>query len=210
MNPQLPHFLSERLTRPLTGPGVGSRFEIQPRLGRPYEPAPADARSAAVLLLLYPYEDAWHVPLTLRPAHLPDHAGQVCLPGGAMERGETGRAAAIREFHEELGAGDVRLEVLGCLSPLYVQASHFRVEPWVAATARRPAFQPNAQEVERLLEVPLPFLLDPANLQGHQRRYQGQLYQAPHFDWQDCRIWGATCMMLGELITLLDEMQIEI
>jgi len=76
----------------------------------------------------------------------------------------------------------------------------------VAAVSSRPTFCPNPQEVERLLEVPLPFLVDPANLRSHTRHDRGLTYRAPHFDWQGCHIWGATCMILGELITLLDEL----
>ena len=83
MNSDLPELLAARLSQPLPGPMVGSRFEPRPRLGRHYGCSPPDARPAAVLLLLYPHQERWHVPLTLRPEHLPAHAGQVSLPGGA-------------------------------------------------------------------------------------------------------------------------------
>ena len=142
------------------------------------------------------------------PPHLPDHAGQVSLPGGAMEPGETGQQAAIREFHEELGADDEPIVLLGRLSPLYVATSNFRVEPWVGVADRRPQLVPNPTEVDELLEVPLAHLLDPAHFGSHQREAQGRCYTAPHFAWQTHRIWGATCMILGELVTLLEELGI--
>ena len=207
MNERLMEALAARLAGPLPGPMVGSRFEPRPRLGRRYDQPPPDARPAAVLILLYPHEGRWHLPLTLRPAHLPDHAGQVSLPGGALEPGETGRQAALREFHEELGAADRQIELLGGLSPVYVHASNFRIEPWVGSSGRRPEMVPNAAEVEKLFEVPLEHLLDPANFGTHERHYQGHPYTAPHFLWQGYRIWGATCMILGELVTLLDEVE---
>jgi 8-oxo-dGTP pyrophosphatase MutT (NUDIX family) len=187
---------------------VGSRFEPRPRPVR-HDESPADARAAAVLLLFYPHHDAWHLPLTLRPSHLPDHAGQVSLPGGAVEPGETGQQAALREFHEELGAAGHPIELLGRLSPLYVAVSNFRVEPWVGATGVRPPLAPNPAEVEKLLEVPLDHLLSPANFGTHQCEDGACRYVAPHFAWQEHRIWGATCMILGELVTLLEELGVD-
>ena len=203
MNENLPSWLAARLAEPLPGPMIGSRFEPHPRPWRHYDAPPADAREAAVLLLLYPHEKRWHLPLTLRPAHLPAHAGQVSLPGGAMEPGETTAQAAIREFHEELGDDGLPIRLLGALSPLYVQASNYQVAPWVAVAERRPAFVPNPTEVAELLEVPLAHLLAPANFGGQPRQHEGRHYLAPHFLFQSHRIWGATCMILGELVTIL-------
>lgn len=200
--------LKARLADALPGPMVGSRFESRPRFGRHYDQFPAEARRAAVLVLFYPWQDTWYVPLTLRPAHLPDHPGQIGLPGGAIEGHETGSQAAIREFHEELGAEGLPIELLGPLSPIYVHASNFRIEPWVAATTVRPDWSPNPVEVEQLLEIPLLHLCDPATLGCHERQYQGQSYTAPHFAWQSHRVWGATCMILGELVTLLEPLRL--
>lgn len=206
MNENLPRWLAERLAGRLPGPMVGSRFEPHPRPWRHYDAAPADARPAAVLLLLYPYHGQWHLPLTLRPPHLAAHAGQVSLPGGTVEPGETTAAAALREFHEELGDDGQPIELLGTLSPLYVQASNFLVTPWVANVAQRPQFTANSAEVEEVLEVPLSHLLSPAHFGSHQRRHGDQTYWAPHFLFELHRIWGATCMILGEFVTILEEM----
>ena len=203
MNHRLPELLAARLAGPLPGPMVGSRFEPRPVLGRCYDDPPPDARPAAVLVLLYPHHGRWHLPLTLRPAHLENHAGQVSLPGGAVEPGESSRQAAVREFHEELGAHGQDVELLGQLSPLYVHASNFLITPWVGSAGGRPDLTPNPAEVERLLEVPLVELLDPANFGGHLRTHHDQSYTAPHFALQSHRIWGATCMILGELVTVL-------
>ncbi len=206
MNLRLPELLAARLARPLPGPMMGSRVEPTPRYGRRYDDPPPDARQAAVLVLLYPHAGHWHVPLTLRPAHLPDHPGQISLPGGAVGPGETGRDAALREFYEELGAVGHVIRVLGALSPIYVHASNFRVEPHVAATDHRPPMAPNPAEVDELLEVPLGWLLDPAHLGCHQREHEGRPYMAPHFQWNERRIWGATCMILGEFVTVVESL----
>jgi 8-oxo-dGTP pyrophosphatase MutT (NUDIX family) len=195
----------ERLKQPLPGPMVGSRFEPHPRPWRHYDVAPSDARPAAVLVLLYPQDGDWWLPLTLRPAHLMAHAGQVSLPGGALEPNETSAEAAIREFHEELGDDSQSIERLGQLSALYVQASNYLVTPWVATVRSRPQFVPNPEEVEALIEVRLVDLLDPVRFGGQIREHEGHAYMAPHFLVQSHRVWGATCMILGELVTLLEE-----
>jgi 8-oxo-dGTP pyrophosphatase MutT (NUDIX family) len=205
MNEKLSHWLIERLKKPLPGPMAGLRFEPHPRPWRHYDAAPLDARPAAVLILLYPHDDHWWLPLTLRPAHLPVHAGQVSLPGGAVEPDETSAEAAVREFHEELGDDGQPIEMLGQLSSLYVQASNYLVTPWVASVPSRPEFAPNPQEVEALIEARLVDLLNPNLFGSKTRTHEGQEYTAPHFLVQSHRVWGATCMILGELVTLLEE-----
>lgn len=207
MNDPLPSRLRARLREPLPGAAIGPRYGPRSGSARHYDEAPPDARPAAVLALLYAHEGRWYLPLTLRPVQLPDHAGQVCLPGGAIEPGETSEEAAIREFHEELGAAGHPIEMLGRLSSLYLSGSGFRVEPWVGVTEVRPALTPNPAEVDQLLEVPLAHLLDPAHFGTHQRYDKGRPYTAPHFVWQNFRIWGATCMILGELVTVLEELK---
>ncbi len=207
MDAKLPQRLAARLAEALPGPMIGSRFESHPQPWRTYEPPP-DSRAAAVLMLLYPDEGQWCLPLTLRPGNLPAHAGQISLPGGAVEPGETPAAAALREFHEELGDDGQPIELLGSLSPLYVQASNFLVTPCVAVARLRPTFAPNPAEVEEVLEVPLAHLLDPARFGSQERHYHGQSFIAPHFIFQSHCIWGATCMILGELVTILEEFRI--
>ena len=198
--------LSQRLAGPLPGPMVGSRFAPVGRPSRSADRIPSDARLAAVLVLLYPHRGMLHLPLTVRHDRLPDHPGQVSLPGGAIEQSESSQAAALREFHEELGADGHKIELLGRLSEVYVEVSNFAVQPWIGATADRPLLVPNPAEVQQVLEVPLAELVDPANLGCHQRRHEGEPYTAPHFSCQSHRVWGATCLILGELVTLLDDL----
>lgn len=205
MNSDLPTRLAERLRHPLPGWAAQARFQPELSFGRHRGPAPAGARPAAVLVVLYPHRQQWHLPLMLRPLHMPDHGGQVSLPGGVIEQGESSRAAALREYTEELGAPAETLQVLGRLSPLYLFASNFQITPWIAAADAAPQWQPSDREVERLLEVPVSHLLDPEN-QGHvERRQRGLAFQAPCFNWQSERIWGATSMILAELVAAIRE-----
>ncbi|MHB8899199.1 MAG: NUDIX hydrolase, partial [Thermoguttaceae bacterium] len=151
MNGDLPDRLAACLGAALPGLQERSLYAAVGRPGPGLGEIPPIARRAAVLALLYPIDGRWHLPLTLRPQHLPDHAGQVSLPGGAVESGETPQEAAVREFHEELGAEDLEPRILGALSPIYVQVSNYRVDPLVAACDRRPRFVPNGAEVDRVL-----------------------------------------------------------
>jgi 8-oxo-dGTP pyrophosphatase MutT (NUDIX family) len=205
LNLDLPNRLAKRLQQPLPGWTAQARFQPELSFGRHRGPAPAGARPAAVLVVLYPHRGAWHLPLMLRPLHMPDHGGQVSLPGGMIEPGESSRQAALREYTEELGAPSEGLSVLGQLSPLYLFASNFQITPWIAVTDTTPSWHPSVREVERLLEVSIPHLLDPANTGHVERRQRGLAFRAPCFNWQSERIWGATSMILAELVAAVRE-----
>ncbi|MCC6126758.1 MAG: CoA pyrophosphatase [Pirellulales bacterium] len=205
MNPHLPACLAERLRHPLPGAALDERFSPRPNPWPDERVIPAEARPAAVLILLYPREDAWHIPLILRPTDSTVHSGQICFPGGAVEPGETTAAAAVREFHEELGDDGTPLELLGTLSPWHVRASNYLITPWIGCCAVRPRFTPNPVEVAEYFEVPLTHFLDPANFSSHDREFRGNRYRFPHFAWAGRCVWGATCRILGELVTILLE-----
>jgi 8-oxo-dGTP pyrophosphatase MutT (NUDIX family) len=202
---ELPARLGRRLRLPLPGPEVQRRFEPELSYGRHTDPPGVGLRPAAVLALLYPRDDRWHVPLTLRPASLANHASQVSLPGGRIETGESSESAALRELQEELGvlAGEVQL--LGRLTPLVVFSGGFFVEPLVGVCWQPPVFDPSPSEVDELLELPLDWLCDVrSHCRAVQRRY-GTAFTAPGFDWQGRCIWGATAMMLAELVAAVGE-----
>ncbi len=203
---QLPGRLRHRLTRDL--PGREAQREFAPPLayGRHYGPPAAGARRAAVLILLYPHQDRWWLPLTLRPRHMVDHAGQISFPGGAMELGESAETCAVRECEEELGVGAGSLRPLGRLTPLYIFGSNFRVTPCVAVAEKRPAFDPNPAEVAELLEMELHGLAEARCRTVEPMRRRGIEYACPCIRHANHRIWGATSMMLGEFSRLLREL----
>ena len=93
--------------------------------------------------------------------------------------------------------------MLGQLSPLYLFASNYAITPWVGAVDAAPSWRPNRREVDRLLEVPLAHLADPVNTGRIERATGGLRFFAPCFCWQSDRIWGATSMVLAELISSL-------
>lgn len=193
-------FLAGRLSRPL--PGASAQWRLAPRPARAgWEPdkPPATARQAAALILIYPKDDRLWLPLTVRHADLPHHPGQISLPGGCVDADETPAHAALREAREEIGVDTTRVRVAGGLSPLWVIVSNFVVHPFVAVADERPALRAAAREVEEILEVPLDDLRDRARLKWTRGT---QPVHYPYFDVAGREVWGATAMMLGELMAL--------
>jgi 8-oxo-dGTP pyrophosphatase MutT (NUDIX family) len=119
------------------------------------------ARPAAVAFILYTDADGWKVPFVRRRADLPDHPGQVALPGGGVRAGETAWEAAQREVAEEIGVPAGRLAPLGAGDPIYAAVSNYSVVPFVAhLPAPVPAFVHDQRELDGVLEIPLDRLLD--------------------------------------------------
>jgi 8-oxo-dGTP pyrophosphatase MutT (NUDIX family) len=173
--------------------------------GRHFGPPRHDARRAAVMALLCRRDDEWRLPLIVRPPESLHHPNQVSLPGGAIEPGELARDAALRELDEEVGVLRTRVRVLGGLSPLYVFASNHFVEPFVGCLSGQTAFELNSLEVTRLLDVPLPYLLQSENRTMFERQERGIRVRAPAYHWDGEMIWGATCIILAELIAVVRE-----
>jgi len=199
LDDRLPDLLRRRLAELLPGARGQRHLTAELAYGRHYGPPAWDARQAAVLILLYPLQGRWHVPLTQLPAHMLDHAGQISLPGGTTECSESSEQCAVREYTEELGVHEAGVHLLGRLSPLYVYASNFWVVPCVAVSPARPAFEPNAQEVARVIELPLAQLWDPRARSSHVIERRGVRFRAQHIVWDSDYIWGATAMILAEL-----------
>lgn len=190
------------LQRPLPGPEAQSRMAPRPRPGWYPGRLPEDAREGAGLILLYPVGGEPHVLLTLRQAHLPVHGGQVSLPGGAREPGESPAETALREAEEEVGLDRPRAEVVGILTPLHIPASGFVIHPVVALARERPDLRTSCSEVARLLEVSLAALADPSVLKVEHRTLNGREREVPYFDLDGEKVWGATAMILAELMWL--------
>jgi 8-oxo-dGTP pyrophosphatase MutT (NUDIX family) len=136
---------------------------------------------------------------TRRAAHLKDHSGQVSFPGGRVARHDASpEATALREAREEIGLDPVRVEILGRM-PEYHTRTGFRITPVVGIVALPLELQPDAGEVDEIFEVPLAFLLDPANHQRQSREWQGELRWFYAMPYEQHYIWGATAGMLVNL-----------
>lgn len=168
--------------------------DLNPGQGRP-----ARLTAAAVLVPVVDRADGATVLLTRRTAHLSSHAGQIAFPGGRVEPGDAdAEAAALRETEEEIGLPAERIDVLGRLDD-YVTRTGFEVTPVVALV--RPPFilRPDPNEVAEVFEVPLGFLMDPANCAVHDREWKGLRRRFYAIPYGDRYIWGATAGMLVNL-----------
>jgi 8-oxo-dGTP pyrophosphatase MutT (NUDIX family) len=198
--------LRDRLAGTL--PGIEAQLRFAPSPTRPgWQPGhfPADSRQAAALVLIYPYRDSVAIPLTVRGHGLARHAGQISLPGGATDPGETLVDAALREASEEIGIDPTSVRVLGELTPVHVLVSGFTLHPVVGVTEEQPAFIAAPGEVEEILEISLDDLRDASRIHRGVRMREGLAIEYPYFDLLGHQVWGATAMILGEFICLLQE-----
>ena len=186
-------------------PGVEAQLRMAPQPRGGWKPgfAPDQARPAAALLLLFPVEGQAAILLTKRSAGLPDHPGQVSLPGGAVDPGESIEEAALREAEEEVGLARAGVRVLGHLTPLHIPVSGFVLHPVVGVAARRPDMRPEPGEVDRIIEAPIHHLLDPGRHHRATRARDGYEFEMPYFDLDGEQVWGATAMVLAEFAAVL-------
>jgi 8-oxo-dGTP pyrophosphatase MutT (NUDIX family) len=159
----------------------------------------AARRRASVLVPIVMRPDALTVLFTRRTEHLKTHSGQIAFPGGGAEPGDASpEATALRETHEEIGLDPARVELLGRLSDYHTRTD-YRVTPVVGVVAPPFELRLDAREVDEAFEVPLAFLLDPANHQRRQREFQGRTVAFYAIPYRDHYIWGATAGMLVNL-----------
>ncbi len=175
-------------------------FRVEPRFGdRPF-------RQAAVLIAIVDRDEPT-VLLTQRTAHLSNHSGQIAFPGGKQDPEDLDLAeTALREAREEIGLASQAVQVMGSL-PTYTTVTAFVITPVVGLV--RPDFtvQPNPYEVDDIFEVPLAFLMNPANHQRHAFEADGMRREWLSMPFHDGRaerfIWGATAGMLRNLYRFL-------
>lgn len=163
-------------------------------------------RKSAILILFYPYQGEIYLPLILRPQYDGVHAGQMAFPGGRMERTDENLIrTALREAQEEIGIRVTDVRVLGQLTELFIPPSNFFVQPVIGVMNHRPDFYPDPREVEQVVEVPLETLLDETIVGDTQIDVRGVLIDAPFFQIQNHKVWGATAMMISELLAVIAE-----
>lgn len=167
----------------------------------------SDLVSAAVLVPVTDRDDRPHVLFTKKTAGVPHHKGQFSFPGGVVEQRDGSRVeTALREAWEEIRLPAEAVEVLGLLDDTETRATNFIITPVVGIIRERVSFAPDGREIERVLEVPLATLRDPAIFRTELWERNGephpvQFYQVSAEDV----VWGATARILTQFLELLDE-----
>lgn len=198
-----------RIERALLGPlpGLQAQRRMAPNEGD-LACAPEDhqPKKAAVLVILYPGRqmDQYYLVLTRRTETLLDHKGQISFPGGGSEPEDPSlEYTALREACEEVGICSDDVRILGRLTPVYVPPSDFCVHPYVAYVSHPPAFLAQPDEVAELLQVPLDHLMDDGNMCIERWTLGGKETDVPYFDVFGHKVWGATAVILSELVEVL-------
>lgn len=207
MWPSLLDQLQQRLQQPLPGAEAHEPLRATPTgLIKPKFDHSLPPKLGSVMILLYPDGGQIKFPLTKRHEYLGAHGGQVSLPGGKAEPGETAIETALRETEEEIGVKAQQIKVIGELSQFFVMPSNFMVIPVVGFVEQRPVYQAQQSEVVRIIEGDISDLIRPDAIRTKEI-LAAKMYPmlAPHFEIEGEVVWGATAMMLNELRVIVKE-----
>lgn len=197
--------IEQRLQNPL--PGRAAQLRMAHVTRQRYVDAPNEARQAAVLLALFPKNDEWHIVLIERNANDRDqHGGQLSFPGGKVEPTDgTLLNTALREAEEEVGIAREQVKILGGLTELYIPVSNFQVHPFLGYLEAAPSYQVQEAEVSQVLEIPLSHFYRPEIRLTTDIRVNQYitLKNVPYFQLQKHVLWGATAMILNELLEMV-------
>ena len=135
------------------------------------------------------------------------HSGQIALPGGKLETGETPEIAAVREAEEEIGLVRTTVTVLGKLSPLPIPVSRYLVHPIVGMLSEQPDWLLQPGEVESLFTITLNDLRSAQNQATETRYFRDRPFKVPFFHFKSHKVWGATAMILAEFLVILNALE---
>lgn len=195
--------LETNLQKPLPGHDLFYQ-KIRGNLPKVSPPDLAKTRKSAVLIAFYPSQNEAHVPLILRPPYDGTHGGQMAFPGGRMEEfDESYERTALREAEEEIGLKALDVDIIGSLTEIYIPPSNYWVKPILGKIGYKPHFFPDAREVAAVHEIPMSDFLKPDLLTHRKIRVRNAIMQTSGFEIQGQWIWGATALMIGELLEVL-------
>jgi 8-oxo-dGTP pyrophosphatase MutT (NUDIX family) len=197
-------YLKETLKGELPGVQAHSKMLPPGRRLNTVENELSMVKQSSVLLLLFPEGDHLYTCLTKRPQTMKHHPGQISFPGGKVEKDDvSAEMTALREAGEEVGIDRSGVEILGKLSDLYVEVSRFSIQPFLAWADRRPDFVVDFGEVEELILFPVSdFVSNEVLSETELETFTGPL-RVKYYPFNGEIIWGATAMILSELIEIL-------
>ncbi len=197
--------LEQQLRKPLPGRSVQAEMSVIPTENNHFTPR-SGARNAGVLSLFFPKNSVWHLALIRRAFHEKDHhSRQISFPGGSYEeRDGSFEKTALRETEEEINVHQSKVQIIGKLTEIYIPVSNFNVHPYVGFMDEYPDFKPQQGEVDAVLEIPVDVLIDDGNRLKMPIETRGyKIPDVPVFQFDEDVVWGATAMMLNELIAII-------
>ena len=205
MIPELITQLTQRLSQPLPGKKAQDIMMVYPGYPSAVLEAYAQRVPAGVLILLFPRNDCWHFFLTKRTDRVDHHKGQISLPGGVVQDGESLMEAALRETHEEIGVASTLVTVIGSLTSFNIPVSDFEIFPFISWAVTEPMTVIHDAEVDRVFSVSIDSFLDDNNQKQKKETLRGEMRTIPYFDLGSEQVWGATSIILSEFKTILQD-----
>ncbi len=190
-------------------PGETAQFRMAPLARKRLSEMPIgdeSIRKAAVMIPLFRSLETDCLMLTVRSVYEGVHSGQVSFPGGKFDENEIDPIqVALREMEEEVGIKATQVKIIGKLSPLYIPVSKMHVQP-VIAWVHDANWIANTHEVAQLLEVPIHHFLQPNVIKKKSMEFSpGIPVEVPYFDIQGHVVWGATAMIISELLSVIEK-----
>jgi 8-oxo-dGTP pyrophosphatase MutT (NUDIX family) len=195
---------AQKLKEPL--PGEIAQLKLEPSTRRSYElnPKLLSPKLSSVLILFFPEGDKTKLTLIQRPEYDGVHGGQIAFPGGKMEEIDKSLMdTALRECYEEIGVDPEKIKIIGKLSQLYIPPSNYLVEPFVGYTDFKPDFCADPAEVSEILFIDLDELLNESSFQHKEINIRNFRTKVPCYFINERIIWGATSMILSELLEVI-------
>lgn len=188
-------------------PGREVQFQLASSMRQlkefPTTPGP-DAVKAAVLIMLCKHKESVYTVFMQRPDYPGVHGGQISFPGGKMEPSDNDLIeTALREACEETGFSIIDPEIIGILTPLFIPVSNIVVTAVICWLDHLPDFNPDPAEVDHLIFADLNILLDQSIIRTKPMEIMGEVFDIRYFSYEGNVIWGATAMILNELVEII-------
>ncbi len=163
---------------------------------------------SSVLILLYPFNNDIYTVLTKRAKYNGIHSSQISFPGGKYENIDKSLTnTALRETQEEIGITPDLINIIGQISPIYIPVSNYIAQPFIGYTTVKPNFKIDNFEVKSIINVKISELQQIKNKQVGNFKVKNKNIEAPFYNADGYRVWGATAMVLSEFLKIVKQVQ---